>query len=94
MEMKNPPHPGKILKQECLEPLGLSITEAALKLGITRQTLSEIVNGKAGISPTMALKLAKAFNTTPEFWLNMQQKYDLAQARKTAKLDDVQKMYG
>ena len=56
--------------------------------------MSEIVNGKAGISPTMALKLAKAFNTTPEFWLNMQQKYDLAQARKTAKLDDVQKMYG
>ncbi|EKE03946.1 MAG: hypothetical protein ACD_20C00125G0002 [uncultured bacterium] len=94
MEMKNPPHPGRILKQECLKPLGLSVTEAALKLGITRQTLSEIVNGKTGISPTMALKLAKAFNTTPEFWLNMQQKYDLAQARKTAKLDDVQKMYG
>jgi addiction module HigA family antidote len=94
MEMKNPPHPGRILKQECIEALGLSVTETALKLGISRQTLSEIINGKSGITPTMALKLAKAFNTTPEFWLNMQQKYDLAQARKTAKLDDVQIMYG
>lgn len=94
MEMKNPPHPGRILKQDCIEPIGLSITEAALKLGISRQTLSEIVNGKTGITPTMALKLSKAFSTTPEFWLNMQQKYDLAQARKTAKLDDVQVMYG
>ncbi|MEI8389804.1 MAG: HigA family addiction module antitoxin [bacterium] len=94
MQMKNPPHPGKILKQECLEPLGLSITEAALKLGISRTTLSEIVNGKSGISSLMALKLAKAFNTTPEFWINMQSHYDLAQARKTANLDDVQVMYG
>jgi addiction module HigA family antidote len=94
MQMKNPPHPGKILKQECLEPLGLSITEAALKLGISRTTLSEIINGKSGISSLMALKLAKAFNTTPEFWINMQSHYDLAQARKTANLDNVQVMYG
>ena len=94
MEMKNPPHPGRILKQDCIEPLSLSITEAALKLGISRQSLSEIVNGKTGISPVMALKLAKAFNTSPEFWLNMQQKYDLAQARKTTNLDDVQVMEG
>jgi len=94
MQMKNPPHPGRILKQECLEPLGLSITEAALKLGISRTTLSEIINGKSGISSLMALKLAKAFNTTPEFWINMQSHYDLAQARKTANLDNVQIMYG
>lgn len=94
MEMKNPPHPGRILKQDCIKSLGLSITEAALKLGVSRQTLSEIVNGKTGITPNMALKLSKAFSTTPEFWLNMQQKYDLAQARKTAKLDDVQIMFG
>jgi len=94
MQMKNPPHPGRILKQECLEPLGLSITEAALKLGISRTTLSEIINGKSGISSLMALKLAKAFNTTPEFWINMQSHYDLAQARKTANLDNVQVMYG
>jgi len=94
MEMKNPPHPGRILKQDCIEPLNLTITEAAMKLGISRQSLSEIVNGKTGITPSMALKLSKAFSTTPEFWLNMQQKYDLAQARKTAKLDNVQVMYG
>jgi addiction module HigA family antidote len=92
--MKNPPHPGRILKQECLEPLGMSITEASLKLGISRTTLSEVVNGRAGISPTMALKLAKAFNTSPEFWLKMQMQYDLAKARNTAKLDNVQVMYG
>lgn len=94
MEMKNPPHPGRILKQDCLESLNLSITEAALKLGISRQSLSEIVNCKTSITPSMALKLAKAFSTTPEFWLNMQLKYDLAQARKTAKLDNVQVMFG
>ncbi len=92
--MKNPPHPGRILKQECIDPIGLTITEAALKLGISRQTLSEVINGKAGISPLMALKLGKAFNTTPEFWINMQSQYDLAQARKTANLDDVQVMAG
>ncbi len=94
MQMKNPPHPGRILKEDCIEPLGISVTEAALKLGISRVTLSEIINGRAGISPEMALKLGKAFNTTPEFWLNMQSQYDLAQARKTANLDNVQVMNG
>lgn len=94
MRMKNPPHPGRILKEDCIKPLGLSITEAALKLGISRTTLSEIVNCRAGISPEMALKLGKAFNTTPEFWVNMQSYYDLAQARKTANLDNVQVMHG
>lgn len=94
MRMKNPPHPGRILNEDCIKPLGLSITESALKLGISRTTLSEIVNGRAGISPEMALKLGKAFNTTPEFWVNMQSQYDLAQARKTANLDNVQIMNG
>jgi len=94
MQMKTPPHPGRILKEDCIEPLGISVTEAALKLGISRVTLSEIINGRAGISPEMALKLGKAFNTTPEFWLNMQSQYDLAQARKTANLDNVQVMNG
>ena len=94
MQMKNPVHPGIILKEECIEPLGLTITESALKLGISRTTLSEIVNGRAGISSEMALKLAKAFQTTPEFWLNMQTQYDLAQARKTANLDNVQVING
>jgi addiction module HigA family antidote len=94
MIMKNPPHPGRILKQEFFEPLGLTITEAALKLGISRTTLSEIVNCRAGISSEMALKLGKALNTTPELWVNMQAHYDLAQARKTANLENVQVMCG
>ena len=93
MSMKNPAHPGVLIKDN-IEALGLTITEAALKLGISRTTLSEIVNGRAGISPGMALKLGKAFSTTPEFWVNMQAYYDLAQARKTANLDNVQVMHG
>ena len=85
MHMKNPPHPGRILKEECFEPIGLTITEAALKLGVSRQTLSEVVNGKAGISPLMALKLGKALNTTPEFWLNAQKAVDIYEAYKETK---------
>lgn len=94
MEMHNPCHPGEILREEYLKPLGLSITEAALKLGITRKTLSAIINERAGISPVMALRLARAFNTTPDLWAGMQSQYDLWQAKQTAKLDDVQVMYG
>ena len=93
MSMKNPVHPGILIKDN-IETLGLSVTEFALKLGVSRQIISRIINQKAGISVEMALKLAKAFNTTPEFWLNMQQKYDLAQARQTVNVDTVQKMYG
>lgn len=73
----NPPHPGEILLEVYLEPLGLSVTEAAQKLLISRPRLSDIINGKAGISPLMALKLGKAFGTTPNLWLNMQNSYDL-----------------
>ena len=94
MKMHNPCHPGKILKEEYLEPLNLSITEAALKLGITRKTLSAIVNERSGISPIMALRLAKALNTTPDLWVEMQAQYDLWQAAQNAKIDDVQVMYG
>jgi len=94
MEMSNPCHPGEIIREEYLKPLKISITEAALKLGISRVTLSEIVNERSGISPSMALKLAKAFNTSAEYWVNLQSQYDLAQARKNTKLDDVQVMYG
>ena len=92
--MHNPCHPGKILKEEYLEPLGLNITEAALKLGVTRKTLSAIVNERAGISPVMALRLAKAFNTTPDLWVGMQAQYDLSIAKQSTELDDVQTMYG
>lgn len=94
MEMHKPCHPGKILKEEYLEPLALSVTEAALKLGVTRKTLSAIINERSGISPVMALRLARAFNTTPDLWIGMQLQYDLWQAKQTAKLDDVQVMYG
>jgi addiction module HigA family antidote len=84
MGMKNPPHPGRIVRQECIEPLGLTITEAAERLGVTRQTLNNLVNEKAGISPEMAIRLSKAFGSSPEVWLGMQMEYDLAQAGKNA----------
>lgn len=75
--MHNPAHPGEILKELYLEPLGLSITAAAKGLGITRKSLSEIINGHYGISVEMSIRLSKAFNTSPESWLNIQQQYDL-----------------
>jgi antitoxin HigA-1 len=75
----NPPHPGEILREFSFEPLRLNITAAAEKLLITRPNLSAIINGKTGISPHMAVKLAKAFNTTPHYWLNLQANYDLWQ---------------
>jgi addiction module HigA family antidote len=82
MPMKNPAHPGRIVKSACLEPLGLSVTDGAKVLDVTRQTLTKIVNGKSGISPEMAIRLSKAFGSTPETWLRMQVAYDLAQARR------------
>jgi antitoxin HigA-1 len=82
MPMKNPPHPGRSIRSACLEPLGLSVTEGAKILGVTRQTLNNILHGKSGISPQMAIRLSKAFGSTPEAWLRMQLAYDLAQARK------------
>lgn len=82
MLMHNPPHPGEILKELCLEPLGVSVTEAAKALGVSRKTLSSIINGKAGISPEMAVRLSIAFNTSSESWLNQQTQYDLWQAEQ------------
>lgn len=82
MPMKNPPHPGRIVKQDCVEPLGLTITEAARALGVTRQALNNLVNGKAGISPEMAVRLSKAFGASPEMWLRLQANYELAQVRQ------------
>lgn len=78
--MHNPPHPGEVLRELCLQPLGLSVTEAADALGVSRKTLSAILNGRAGISPEMAIRLSKAFDTTPESWLNQQLQYDLWRA--------------
>ena len=81
MLMHNPPHPGEVLRKLCLEPLSLSVTEAAKALGVSRKTLSSILNGRAGISPEMAVRLSMAFNTTAESWLNQQTQYDLWQGQ-------------
>jgi antitoxin HigA-1 len=81
--MKNPPHPGRIVRQDCVAPLGLTITEAAKALGVSRQALNNLVNGKAGISPEMAVRLSKAFGGSPEMWLRLQANYDLAQVRQS-----------
>ena len=92
--MYDPPHPGEVLTEAYLEPLGLNVTGAALLLGVGRQALSALVNGRADVSVPMAIKLAKACNTTPQLWLNMQQQYDLWQAKKHVKLGKVKRFPG
>ncbi len=93
MPMQTPTHPGRIIRHDCLEPLGLSVTAGAKILGVTRQALNNIVNGKSGISPEMAIRLTKAFGSTEETWLRMQLAFDLAQARKDAGKIKVQRQY-
>lgn len=85
MRMHNPPHPGEIIRSLCLEPLGVSITEAARALGVSRKTLSAIVNGRAPITPEMAVRLSIAFSTSAESWLNQQAQFDLWRANRTRK---------
>ena len=92
MKMHNPPHPGEILKELCLEPMDLSVTRAAEALGISRKTLSAILNGRAGISPEMAVRLSLAFGTSAESWLNQQTQYDLWQAEKKRKQLNVERL--
>lgn len=82
MPMKNPPHPGRSVRLDCLEPLGLSVTDGAEVLGVTRQALNNLVNGKSGISPEMAIRLDKAFGGSAQVWLGLQMDYDLAQAMR------------
>src|SRR3984893_9313229 len=82
--MKNPPHPGLHVRHDYLAPLGLSVTAAAKALGVTRQALNNLVNGKSGISPEMAVRLSKAFGGSPAVWLKMQMGYDLAQVKRSA----------
>lgn len=84
MAMKNPPHPGLSVRHDCLEPLGLTVAEAAKRLGVSRKQLSDLVNGHAGISPEMAIRLDKAFGGSAETWYRLQAAYDLAQAMKRA----------
>jgi addiction module HigA family antidote len=92
MAMRNPPHPGGIVRRQCLEPLGLSVTRAARALGVTRQSLSELVNERAGVSIEMAIRLSKAFGSTPETWLGLQMAYDLWQARSRSAAIDVKRL--
>lgn len=87
MTMKNPPHPGLTVKFDCLDELGLSIAQGAKVLGVTRQALNNLVSGRSGISPEMAVRLSKAFGSSPETWLGMQADYDLAEVLRHA--DDI-----
>ncbi len=90
--MHNPPHPGEVIRELCLAPLGISVTDAAKALGVSRKALSELLNGKTGISPEMALRLSDAFDTTPESWLTQQMHYDLWQIKKKRKTLKVERL--
>ncbi len=92
MRMHNPPHPGEVLRELCLRPLGVSVTEAAEALGVTRKTLSAILNGRAGVSPEMAIRLSIAFDTSAESWMNQQTQYELWLAEKNRKKLRVKKL--
>lgn len=94
MPMKSPPHPGRIVRQECLEPLNLSVTDAAKALGVSRNALSELVNERRGISPEMAIRLAKAFGSSAAVWAGLQLDYDMAQAMKHADRIKVRRVPG
>ena len=91
MAMNNPPHPGGIVKRQCLEPLGLSVTRAAQGLGVTRQALSELINERTAVSVEMAIRLSKAFGSTPETWLGMQMSYDLWKIQERSKKISVER---
>lgn len=90
--MKNPPHPGEILNELYIKENGLSISKTATYIGISRQSLSELVNGKNGITAQTALRLSKAFNTTPRYWLNLQNIYDLNKAEQSVNLDEIEEI--
>lgn len=91
MLMHNPPHPGEVIKRQCLQPLGLTVTEAARGLAVSRNTLSMLLNGRIGISPEMAIRLSQAFGGSPESWLRQQMQYDLWNAQQNRKRIQIQK---
>lgn len=93
MQMYNPPHPGEIIRELCLEPLGLTVTRTAEALGVSRKTLSAILNGQAGISPEMAIRLSMAFDTSAESWLNQQAQYDLWLARQNQHTLKIERLF-
>lgn len=92
MRMHNPPHPGEIIRELCVEPLGLTITEAAKALRVTRKTLSTLLNGRAGISPEMALRLYRVFGRTPEGWMRLQLQYDLWKAEQSLDVSELKRI--
>ena len=92
MGMYNPPHPGGIIREFCIEPLGLTVTEAAKAIGVTRKTLSSLLNGRSGISPEMALRLSKVFGRSPEGWLKLQLQYDLWTTQQSVDLKDLKRI--
>jgi len=91
MPMRDPPHPGEVIRELCIEPAGLTVTAAAAVLGVSRKALSELLNGHSGISPEMAVRLSKAFGGSIESWLTQQMQYDLARVRKKATEIDVKR---
>ena len=92
MRIYNPPHPGEIIREICVEPLNRSITELAKTLGISRKTFSALLNGRSGISPEMALRLSKVFGRSPEGWLRLQIQYDLWKTRQSVNIDNLQRI--
>ena len=92
MGMHNPPHPGEIIRQLCIDPLGLTVTEAAEAIGVTRKTLSALLNGRSGISPEMALRLSKVFGRSPEEWLKLQLQYDLWTTQQKVDLKNLRRI--
>jgi addiction module HigA family antidote len=94
MGMHNPPHPGEIIRAFCIEPLNLTVTAAAEALGVTRKTLSLLLNGKAGISPEMAMRLSKVFGRTPEGWLRLQLQFDLWKAEQSVDIGHLKRVSG
>ena len=91
MPMRDPPHPGEVIRELCIEPAGLTVTAAAVVLGVSRKALSELLNGHSGLSPEMAVRLSKAFGGSIESWLTQQMQHDLAQIRKKATEIDVKR---
>jgi len=92
MGMHNPPHPGEIIKELCIEPLGLTVTDAAKSLGVTRKTFSALLNSRSGISSEMALRLSKVFGRSPEGWLKLQLQYDLWQTKQRVDLNNLKRV--
>jgi len=92
MSMHDPPHPGEIIREYCVEPLNVSVTEAAKPLGVTRNTFSALLNGRSGISPEMALRLSKVFGRSPESWLNLQLQYDLWKTKQSVDAENLKRI--